>query len=324
MDFLYLIFGFAILIKGADWLVGSASKLAKSFGVPSLVIGLSVVAFGTSAPESAIGILSGIKETNQITLGDVIGSSIANIALIIGVTALITRLVVEDTLLKKELPMSFGIQVLFIVLASIGGIISGIDGILLLFVFLLYLCYLWRQAKKSAHGAEKDNKILDASDSDKDIDDVHSIKYRLKLIFIFIFGLACLVIGGNIVVEISVRIALDLGMSKTLVGVTIVAFGTSLPELVTCIVAAIRKESDIAIGNIIGSNIFNILFVLGLSSVINPIRMTEEVYVDSAFMLASTLLLFGLTIVSKKVTKIGGALLCGFYIVFLLCKILSI
>lgn len=323
MSFVYLVLGFVLLIKGADWLVGSASKLAKSFGVSSLIIGLSVVAFGTSAPESAIGILSGIKHTNQITLGDVVGSSIANIALIIGVTALLSPLTVEESLLKKELPMSFGIQVLFLGLAAIGGIISRVDGIILLLAFLLFLFYLWSSVKQSSRENDGENGAQNEEDPNQINEDVN-MKYRLRLFLIFGVGLACLILGGNFVVDSSVSIAHAFGLSEALIGVTIVALGTSLPELVTCVVAAIRKESDIAIGNIIGSNIFNILFVMGLSSVINPIGMTGGIYWDVLFMLVSTLLLFGLTIFPKKVTRLGGVVLGAFYIAFIVYKVLTI
>jgi cation:H+ antiporter len=327
MNFIYLVIGFVLLIKGADWLVGSASKLAKSFGVSSLIIGLSVVAFGTSAPEATIGIFSGIKHTNAITLGDVIGSSIANIALIIGISALLSPLIVDKSILKKEIPMSFGIQVLFIVLAVIGGVVSRFDGMLLLAFFLLFLYYLWSSAKRSSADMIAEEKNMNQNEAGLDqttYDNRINANYRLKLVLFLGIGLACLIFGGNMVVDSSVSIAHAFGLSEALIGVTIVALGTSLPELVTCVVAALKKESDIAVGNIIGSNIFNILFVLGMSSTINPIKMSRGVYWDIAAMLISTLLLFGLAVFRKKVKRSGGVALVGFYILFIAYKVITI
>lgn len=324
MLIVYLVIGFVLLIKGADWLVDSASKLAKSFGVPSLIIGLSVVAFGTSAPEATIGIFSGIAHTNAITLGDVIGSSIANIALIIGISALISPLYVDKSVLNKEIPMSFGIQAVFLILAIIGALLGRVDGIILLCGFVLFLYYLWHCAKTSMSELIKENECQMNENSDNPADKHFILKCRLKLIALLVIGLACLIFGGNIVVESSVGIAHAFGLSEALIGITIVAFGTSLPELVTCVVAAVKKESDIAVGNIIGSNVFNVLFVMGISSVVNPIKITGEVYWDFAAMLLSTLLLFGFALFQKKITRFGGGVLFGFYILFIAFKVITI
>ena len=323
MNFIYMVIGFVLLIKGADWLVGSASKLAKSFGISTLIIGLSVVAFGTSAPEATIGIFSGIKHTNAITLGDVVGSSIANIALIIGISALISQLTVDRSILKKELPMSFAIQVLFFALAVIGEVVSRFDGMLLLAFFLFFLYYLWNSTRKSSTEMIEENESSEVN-SEETNDIRLNVKYRFKQVLFLGIGLACLILGGNIVVDSSINIAQAFGLSEALIGVTIVALGTSLPELVTCVVAALKKESDIAVGNIIGSNIFNILFVLGLSSTINPIKMVRGVYLDIAAMLISTLLLYGLAVFHKRVTRFGGVALVGFYILFIVYKVITI
>jgi cation:H+ antiporter len=311
MIIVYLVFGFALLIKGADWLVGSASKLAASFGIPSMVIGLTVVAFGTSAPESAIGILSAIDHTNQITLGDVIGSSIANIALIIGITSVISPLAVDRKLLTKELLISFIIQLVFITMALLGGVVSKIDGIILLSGFLLFLVYLMRTSK---------NSLVSFSEGT----DTTADESRIKLIAVLIVGLVCLVFGGNVVVDTSTSIAHRLGLSEAMIGVTIVALGTSLPELVTCIVAAVRKENDIAAGNIIGSNIFNILFVLGLSSAIHPIEISRGIYIDSAFMLFATILLFLFAFKQNRITRQKGIILVFLYLFFIAYKVIAL
>lgn len=322
MNFVYLAIGFALLIKGADWLVDSAAKLAKLFGVPSLIIGLSVVAFGTSAPEATVGIFSGIKHTNAITLGDVVGSSITNIALIIGISAILLPLPVDKSILKKEIPMSFGIQVLFFGLAMVGGILSRLDGIILLVLFLIFLIYLWKSIGNPSN--EKPGEEATSEKGQEGTEDSNGIKYKLKLVLFLIIGLACLIFGGNLVVDSSVGIAHAFGLSEALIGVTIVALGTSLPELVTCVVAAYRKESDIAVGNIIGSNIFNILFVLGLSSTISPIQVTNEINLDIAAMLLSTILLFLLAAFRKRLSRISGLVLVCFYILFLVYKIVAV
>ena len=324
MNFVYLVIGFILLIKGADWLVVSASKLAKSFGVPTLIIGLSVVAFGTSAPESAVGIFSGIKHTNQITLGDVTGSSIANVALIIGITALLAPLAVDKSIIKKEIPMSLGIQVLFFILAAIGSILSRFDGILLIIVFAIFLFYLWYSAKHTHLDIIELDETQKCDNPEEAVSNQIDIKYRLKLVLFLLIGLAGLILGGNLVVDSSVGIAHTFGLSEALIGVTIVALGTSLPELVTCVLATLRKECDIAVGNIIGSNIFNILFVLGLSSIIYPIPVIGGAYIDMIVMLLSTILLFGLAVSKKTVTRFGGAILVVFYITFILYKVFTI
>lgn len=319
MNYLLLVIGFLLLIKGADWLVDAASKLAKTFGVPSLIIGLSVVAFGTSAPEATIGVFSAFKHANQITLGDVVGSSIANIALIIGISAILLPLSVDKSLIVKEVPMSFGVQVLFLVLIIIGFKISRFDSLIFLFMFALFIYYIWKTASKTIDNNINDNKneITENEPEDKS----QTMLYRLKLISILLVGLVCLVFGGSLVIDNSISIAHSLGISEAMIGVTIVAIGTSLPELVTCVVAAIKKESDIAIGNIIGSNIFNILFVLGLSALINPIAFKADNYMDVAAMLLSTILLYILMVLQKRITRLGGIILLSFYLLFIISKV---
>lgn len=322
MNFLYLFIGFVLLIKGADWLVDSAAKLAKSFGVSSLIIGLSVVAFGTSAPEATVGIFSGIKHTNAITLGDVVGSSITNIALIIGISAVLLPLTVDKSVLKKEIPMSFAIQVIFLGMAVTGSILSRLDGIILLILFLIFLVYLWKSARNPSNEKPEGDVIIE--EGQEGTNGSIDIKYKLKLVLLLIIGLACLVFGGNLVVDSSVGIAHAFGLSEALIGVTIVALGTSLPELVTCVVAAYRKESDIAVGNIIGSNIFNILFVIGLSSTISSIKVSNEIYLDIAAMLLSTILLFLLAFFGRRLSRISGLALVCFYSLFIIYKIITI
>ncbi len=364
MDFLLLVVGFVFLIKGADLLVGSASKLAKILGVPAFIVGLTVVAFGTSAPEAVIGIFSGIKHTNAITLGDVIGSSIVNIALIIGLTAVVLPIKVERSVAIREIPFSGAIQLLLVVMIAIGGRISRIDGVFLLLVFSLFIYYISVRSKKSseADAAEvstseeiqeemqaemqdnlevilQDGTQTDSPDSSSSGSAVHEkndaalsenkktfLEHRnriLKLVGLLAAGLAGMVAGGNLVVESSVNIAHRFGLNETLIGLTIVALGTSLPELVTCLIAALKKEDDIALGNIIGSNIFNVVFVLGLSTLINPIP-AAGVGVDIAVMIASTLFVFAFGLFMKKIPRTGGVALILFYAVYIVYKVVTI
>ncbi len=314
MDYVLLIAGFVLLIKGADWLVKSASKLARSFGISTLVIGLTVVAFGTSAPELAIGIISGVQQANQVTFGDVVGSSIANIALIIGISAFIHPLHVGRMVTKKEIPISFGVQMLLLILALLGRMLSLMDGIILLAVFTAYLAYLFISELRKRKEAVCTELREEACGR----------KERWKQALILIAGLAGLFLGGKLVVDSSVNIARGFGMSEAMIGVTVVAFGTSLPELITCIMAAVKKEHDIAIGNIVGSNIFNVLFILGVSTTIHAIPTPEGVNTDIYVMLGVTALLFALAAIFKKINRYSGALFVLIYAAFITYKIVTL
>lgn len=314
MNFFLLILGFAALIKCADILIDSASKLAKIFAIPSFIIGFSVVAFGTSAPELVIGILSGISQSNLITLGDVIGSCIANIALIIGVTAIIRPLAIDSSVLYKEIPLSFGVQLLLFCMFIIGSVLSKIDAVILLILFAVFLFYIFSRSKNLEISTEENESTTETNAE-------HS---KIKLAVLLIISIIGVIIGGNLVVNSSTAIAHRFGLSDVLIGATIVALGTSLPELVTSIVAALKRQSDIAIGNIIGSNIFNILFVLGVSSLIHPILKTPGINVDILFMLFATLLAFFIPLRHKTVSKLGGIILLTLYVSFMIYKVFSV
>lgn len=249
--------GIALLVKGADLFVGGASDLAARLGIPPLVIGLTVVAMGTSIPEAAVSISAVIKGNAEITIGNVVGSNILNILIILGISAMIAPLSVKTGTIKHELPFLGGISILLL-LQGLDGIIGFADGILHLFLFGLYLAYLFFSAKKGNGGGGE----TAAPRSEKKL---------WKIIFLCIFGLTLTVAGSNISVDAACGIAERLGMSQRFIGLTIVALGTSLPELVTSVMAAKKGKSDIAIGNIVGSNIFNILFVVGASALIRPV-----------------------------------------------------
>ncbi len=261
---LLLSLGFILLVKGADWFVDGASGIAEKFGIPQLVIGLTVVAMGTSAPEAAVSITAAIKGNADITIGNIVGSNILNVLIILGISSVITPLIVSRTTIFREIPFMIFITLLLFV-QGIGGVVGHLEGIILLLVFLLYLGYLFWMAKKG-----------------KDADTAVSKKRKLWVSVLgTIAGLVMIVMGSNAAVDAASSIARIIGMSERFIGLTIVALGTSLPELVTSISAAKKGNADIAIGNIVGSNIFNILFVVGLSAIITPIPFSAGFYIDT-------------------------------------------
>jgi len=327
MQFLLLILGLAMIIKSADILIGSASKIARRYGVSSFIIGITVIAFGTSAPELAVGIMSGLSRTNQLTLGNIIGSSMSNMALIVGLSAVIFPLQIKDTVLKRELPMLFGIQIALGAMMFIDGRLSRIDGLILIGLFALFMVYISVDAKKSM-------KIQIDADGDIDTDgDGNSPPLQtdseqkssgpIKLWCYSLLSLAGLFIGGKLTVDSSTRIAQSFGLSETLIGLTVVALATTMPELITSIMAARKKEHEIVLGNCIGSNIFNILLVLGLSSAITPIAVEERLWFDVVSMLLLTVFVFMMSLLRKRLQRRTGIFLLAGYIVYLVIKVFS-
>ncbi|MDQ2084818.1 calcium/sodium antiporter [Herbivorax sp. ANBcel31] len=315
MYFVFLIIGFVFLIKGADLLVDSSSKLAAIYKLSPFIIGISIVALGTSAPEGVIGILSGIKQSNDIILGTVLGSSIANIALVVGLTALVFPIKVKESIYKRDIPLSIASQMLLFLLVSIGGIISRFDSLILLTLFVFFIFYIASESKKKNNIS---TPPIDVLKNDK-VTSENSSKKKLKLLFLVLIGMAGLIVGGNMVVENGKEIALVFGLSETFIGLSIVALGTSLPELVTSIVGSLKKEPDIVLGNIIGSNIFNILFVLGLSSLVYPIEASPEIRIDMIIIILASILLLLFSFTQKTITRKEGFsffLLYISYIVF--------
>jgi cation:H+ antiporter len=284
LNLLLLLVGFAILIKGADYLVTGASSLAKRYGVSELAIGLTVVAFGTSMPEFVVSTFASVQGNNDVAFGNIIGSNNFNILLILGICGLIYPLVVQLNTTWKEIPLSMLAAVLMFVLVNddmIFGtgenILSRIDGIILLVFFAAFLFYIFKTMKsESVEAGFETTKILKPSTT----------------AIMIIVGLVGLIFGGQLVVDNSISIAQAFGISEKLIALTIVAAGTSLPELATSAVAAFKKKSDIAIGNIVGSNIFNIFLILGLSGVIAPIKYNIAMNFDVYVLFGATILLF--------------------------------
>ena len=301
-----LLVGFVFLIKGSDFFVDGASSVASLLKIPTIIVGLTIVAFGTSAPEAAVSITSSWAGSNAMAVGNVIGSNLFNMLMVIGIAALLSNLLMEKSVLEKYLPFLVGITILWAVFIVIGWNISQIEGIILLVILLAYIIYLVRSARKS-----------------KDADVVEKPKLSLPKSIIFILvGIAGIVLGGDLVVNSASDIAIALGMSEALVGLTIVAIGTSLPELVTSITALKKGENQLVIGNVIGSNIFNILFVLGASSAISAIPLDSSLLIDVLFMVAVTILcyIFGKT--QDKYDKKEGIILIALFVVYMAFAIL--
>jgi cation:H+ antiporter len=284
-----LVVGFSLLIKGADWLVTGASTLAKKNNVSDLAIGLTIVAFGTSAPELVVNSIASFDNQSDIVLGNVIGSNNFNLFVILGIVGLISPIVVQSTTVWREIPISL-LAVLVLFLLANGfvfqndNILSRYDGFLLFSLFLVFLFYVFKQLKTDESQAVVSRDELS----------------NLQIWAYIVFGLAGLVFGGKLVVDNAIEIATNFGVSKKIIGLTIVAAGTSLPELVTSVVAARRNNSDIAIGNVIGSNIFNILLILSVSSIISPIEYNIAFNKEIYLLIGGTVFLFVAMFTGKK------------------------
>lgn len=295
-----LIIGFVMLIKGADWFVDGAAGIADKLHIPQLIIGLTIVAMGTSAPEAAISISASVQGSADIAVGNILGSNILNILIILGITSVITPLAVQKSTVKYEIPFVIIISVIFGLIGLFDNSIGFIDGILLWILFIAYIAYLFIMTKKGK---------IQADESD-DEDNGKKPKKVWQLILFGIIGIALVVFGSNITVNAATEIATMFGMSERFIGLTIVALGTSLPELVTSITAALKKNADIAIGNIVGSNIFNILFVIGTSAMITPVAYQNQFLIDSIFCVATAMLLLLLVLnKDKKLKRWGGILM---------------
>ena len=298
-----LLAGFVLLVKGADFFVDGAVGIAARFGIPQLVIGLTIAAMGTSAPEAAVSITSALKGSAGITVGNVVGSNIMNILVILGLTSVITPIAVKKSTRNIEIPGMIAITILFLLLGYTGGEIVGFEGIILWVVFIGYLLYLLWIAKH--------NKDEEETESER--------KWGLPVQLIAIVGgIAAIVIGSDLAVDGATAIAKVFGMSDRIIGLTIVALGTSLPELVTSVTAARRGKADIAIGNIVGSNIFNILFVAGTTALITPVVFARNFIIDTIIAIAvAVLLLVCVCNKDMKLKRAGGSLMLVGYLGYL-------
>jgi len=308
LSIVFIVAGFLLLIKGADWMVSGASALAKKYNVSDLVIGLTIVSFGTSAPEMVVNSVASVQHHSDIVFGNVLGSNIANLFLILGITGLIYPITVQSNTVWKEIPISILAVIILYVLSNNfllqeKNVISRIDGVILLILFAGFMFYIYKQMKiERPEIIESPLKELT----------------NLKIWGLIIIGIAGLVLGGKLVVNNAIKVATVLGASEKLIGLTIVAFGTSLPELMTSVVAAVKKNSDIALGNIIGSNIFNIFLILSVSSFIHPIDFNTSFNTELYLLAGGTMILFiaMFTGGKKKLDRWEAAILLATYIVY--------
>lgn len=310
ISLLVLTVGLALLIKGADWLVNGASALAKKYNVSDLVIGLTVVAFGTSAPELVVNVFASAQNHQDIVFGNIIGSNLFNLFAILGISGIIFPLTVQNNTIKKEIPISFLAIIAIFILANdhlfynSTNVMSRSDGIILFIFFCFFLFYIYKQIKNKSDITDTQVKQLSV----------------LKITLLIIFGLGGLVVGGKLVINSAVDIAKALGVSKKIIGLTIVAAGTSLPELATSVVATVKKNCDIAVGNIIGSNIFNIFLILSVSSLVRPIKYDISFNNDLYVLAGGTLFLFIAMFTGKRKTldRWEAMILLIAYIIYIL------
>lgn len=304
LSIILLVVGFVCLIKGADFFVDGASRLALKFKVPSLIIGMTIVAMGTSAPECAVSISASLAGSNGMAISNVIGSNMFNLLVVCGICAVLAPLAVGKDTIKKDFPFSIGVGVLLLVLGGIGMLVGHIDGIILLVLFAIFLWNMISTAKKN-----KEETDL--------TDDVPVAFSWVKVLLSIGGGIVAIVLGGQLVVNSAETIASGFGLSDTLIGLTVCAIGTSLPELVTSIVAARKGEVDMAIGNVIGSNIFNFLLVLGLASAISPVAMTMENVIDLIILAVISVMMLVMIIPKKQLNRVCGGACVAVYVVYM-------
>lgn len=300
-----LVIGFVFLVKGADFFVEGSSSVAKRFNVPSLIIGLTIVAMGTSLPETAVSVTASLVDNNALAVSNAVGSNIFNLMVVIGFCAVMTPVAVDKQTLKRDFPFSVLCAVLLLALGFIGMELGHVDGAILLVLFAVYIIVLVRIAlkhKNSGVAVEEEGEIK-------------LLSMPRSLIYIVLGG-ASIAVGGDMVVDSASRIAIDFGMSQTLVGLTIVSIGTSLPELVTSIVAARKNEVDMALGNAIGSNVFNFLMVLGIASAISPIAFITENIIDIIILIVFSIVVWIMAWTKTKLNKGEGLIMLALYIAY--------
>ncbi|WP_370771251.1 calcium/sodium antiporter [Eubacterium ramulus] len=300
-----VIIGFVLLVKGADFFVEGSGSVAKKFNIPVFIIGMTIVAMGTSAPECAVSISASLRGINGMAISNVIGSNIFNLLVVCGVCALFQPLVIKKETLKKEFPFSVLVAVIIGVMGLAGMMVGHMDGIILVVIFALFLYWMVRSAKKSMQAGE-----------DVEAEEIKDLPIWKCLVFIG-GGLVAIVIGGQMVVNCSETIARGFGLSETLIGLTICSIGTSLPELVTSVVAAKKNQAGMALGNVIGSNIFNILLVGGLASAISPIAMNMNNLIDIVILVIVSLYIMALVWKKQLLTRAGGVSMLAVYAAYM-------
>ena len=307
-NILLLLGGFVLLVKGADFFVDGSSSVARLLGIPGFVIGLTVVAMGTSAPEAAVSITAGISGSNEIAISNIVGSNIFNLMVVAGLSAVIKPFKIENTLLKRDFPVNAVACVVLLAMTILAGTLGRFDGIILLVAFVGYLAFVLYKAFKN-----RETSI------DSEVKTMHPV---LSVVCI-VGGLAAVIFGGDLVVDNAVAIAQRLNWSESFIGLTNIAIGTSLPELVTSVVAAKKGESGLALGNVIGSNLFNIMLVLGLSSAISPIATDMSMIVNVIIMTVVTAFVFVFCAIKKSMGRIAGGICVAGYAAYTAYLILT-
>ncbi len=309
MVYVFLVVGFILLIKGADFFVEGSSSVAKMLRVPSLIIGMTIVAMGTSFPECSVSINASLAGSNALAISNAVGSNIFNLMVVCGVCTLFCPLAVDKGTLKKEFPFSIIVALILLGLGSYGMVLGHIDGIIMSVIFAGFLYWMVISAKK-ARAESQDNE------------EEYEIMPVWKCIFYIIGGIVAIIAGGDVVVDSATKIAEQFGMSENLIGLTVVAFGTSLPELVTSVVAAKKNEVDMALGNVIGSNIFNILLVLGVAAAISPIAFIMENIIDIVVLVVMSLIVWVFAWSKQKLVRGEGIVMLLMYAAYVvyICK----
>lgn len=309
MVYVFLVVGFILLIKGADFFVEGSSSVAKMLRVPSLIIGMTIVAMGTSFPECSVSINASLAGSNALAISNSVGSNIFNLMVVCGVCTLFCPLAVDKGTLKKEFPFSIIVALILLGLGSYGMVLGHIDGIIMSVIFAGFLYWMVISAKK-ARAESQDNE------------EEYEIMPVWKCIFYIIGGIVAIIAGGDVVVDSATKIAGQFGMSENLIGLTVVAFGTSLPELVTSVVAAKKNEVDMALGNVIGSNIFNILLVLGVAAAISPIAFIMENIIDIVVLVVMSLIVWVFAWSKQKLVRGEGIVMLLMYAAYVvyICK----
>ena len=313
---LLLAVGFAFLVKGADFFVEGSSSIAKKLKVPPIIIGLTIVAMGTSLPETAVSVTASLVQNNELAVSNVVGSNIFNLMFVIGVCSILTPIMVQKATVVRDIPLSLGCALVLLVLGISGlgdkaGMTLGhADGVIFLIVFAGYIFTMVRSAMKARAAGQKVE-----IEGVEECDNMKELSYGKSILFLIV-GAAAIAFGGDLTVDTASRIAIELGMSQTLVGITIVSIGTSLPELVTSVVAARKNEVDMAVGNAVGSNIFNILMVLGISSAISPVALIRENIIDIVLLMVFSVMVWIFAGTRKKIERKEGIIMVVVYLVY--------
>lgn len=313
---LLLAVGFAFLVKGADFFVEGSSSIAKKLKVPPIIIGLTIVAMGTSLPETAVSVTASLVQNNELAVSNVVGSNIFNLMFVIGVCSILTPIMVQKATVVRDIPLSLGCA-LFLLVLGISGLgdktgmtLGHSDGVIFLIVFAGYIFTMVRSAMKARAAGQKVE-----IEGVEECDNMKELSYGKSILFLIV-GAAAIAFGGDLTVDTASRIAIELGMSQTLVGLTIVSIGTSLPELVTSVVAARKNEVDMAVGNAVGSNIFNILMVLGISSAISPVALIRENIIDIVLLMVFSVMVWIFAGTRKKIERKEGIIMVVVYLVY--------